>query len=416
MAEQIDVYHRWPIPKTWKWMPLGEIAEIAIGSKVAKWELRSSECVIPLIVPQDLKNTKTIDYRGRVTIEVYKQFIRKQTGKEKSSKASSGKKLLLALAESSLTGNIGILDAEQAVVDKHIAVISPNDHISPDILFYYFGMKSTKTYMQENFGAASPNQRQRISNIDIPVPPRGDQARIVERIEALNHDVHGGLKLLAKTFTDAYDILEQALVDTFVSARISNWKHKNKIGHLLRRETDLKYTPQAIYDHYRYIEASSIRRGGHLRPGNPMVLHSFTDRKNRYVIEHAPDTILYTNAQSPEPQVAMLGLDRAVCSPDVVPLVVTATDRLLPRFLLWSLIAQPITRHFTFAEVFSKKPGSIEFYEMSYPDMDEQHHIVSHLDDIQQTVKRIQDILVQDRQNMEQVEERVLTKAFRGEL
>lgn len=412
MTEIRNGGEQWSLPATWEWKSLADVAKVNVGSAKALTSLATNDGTIPLVLSSDLKNSKKIDINRRIreadlTANSIKLFTRNQ---------------LLVTAIGSTAGTVGILDFD-AVLSKTIFAITPNEKdVDLDFLFYYFRTKSAYSYIKSVLRGAI-HQHISIPDvklIQIPIPLSLEvQRQIVLRIDALIRNTQRSKQLLEKMYSDLQKTLELELIDIFTSRATTRWTNKTPLVELLKIKSDLQDTLHPIYQQYPFIDVQSIEPiTGRISSNLTLAEKKAPEGLKKYIVEDEPELILYAKNHPEQRRVAMLNLERAICSTSIYLLSIIEKRLLHPRFLMWSLIAAPLEQlsSGTPSGINTIARRSLLSYELSFPSINEQRYIIAHIDQIQQAIVQIRMRLLDNIQNTERVELKLLEKAFRGEL
>jgi type I restriction enzyme S subunit len=258
------------------------------------------------------------------------------------------------------------------------------------------------------------------SLVPIPFPWDPDtsldiQYRIVIRIESLFADLREAHKTLDNIRADIDNVIESALTEVFSQSTMKHWKNKARLDNLVSihaRPVDPRLSEYKQLPHIggESIESGTCRLGAYRTAEEDKVISS------KYLF--APGAILYSKIRPYLRKVALVDF-KGLCSADIYPLSVTL-EELLPRFLMWSMVAPPFTE---FANTRSGRASipkinrrELFSYELSFPTPTEQQYIVNYIDSIQESVQELQNTLKRDEETLNQVEQSILSQAFRGEL
>ena len=103
----------------------------------------------------------------------------------------------------------------EALHNKATVAIIPQSNVSVDYLFYCFREKAIRTRVINEIRTKTEITKEGIRRIMIPVPPEEEQKRIVQRIEALMHDVERGHALLRQMQEDTEQLLKRTITESF---------------------------------------------------------------------------------------------------------------------------------------------------------------------------------------------------------
>ena len=165
---------RYQLPEKWVWARLGELGETQTGTTPPKKDNENFGKFIPFIGPGDIKNY-VIDYSGEGLSEI---------GISRGRLIEKNSVLMVCIG-----GSIG----KHAVNDRDITCNQQINSITPykrDSVNYLFYAMATQYFqnmvISQAGGSATPIiNKQKWSSIPVPLPPAGEQRRIVEKIGQL---------------------------------------------------------------------------------------------------------------------------------------------------------------------------------------------------------------------------------------
>jgi Type I restriction modification DNA specificity domain len=417
------------LPTGWEMMLIEQLApKAALGKPKKLTDLIKQEGTIPLILSGDLENdTKEIEIGNYTTLEAL------QERKLKPRPIIPGTVLLVAARKKG--GNVGILNVEQAIFNNAIYAIPPNPGLFyPDWLFYYFKNPRIKRIIQKDFmidNATFANVKL-IQKLEVPIPPLPQQEQLLIRIQALLPNVEKAQALLKQNQTAIDLLLNSALQEIFTPARRRTWNHQSLKELITIDDTfplpiqpsdNLYYHPLTANDIHPVLARATIDL---TRSENTLFDTSFSlPTNNQNVIicakNYDKDTLHLRTAMPykdsrPDQQISIDGFK---CSSDLYQLTVF-DNRILPRFLFWSLLYPQLMKAIK-GDTLSKKkftilPDKIYSSELFFPKPDEQEHISTYLDSVQEKVSRMYANQIASMQAIEKMEESILNQAFAGKL
>ena len=162
------------IPKTWKWVRLGDVGEWAAGSTPLRTNLEFYGGEIPWLKTGDLND-------GFIT-EV-PEYITDLALSRTSLKLNPVGSVLIAMYGATI-GKLGILK-KPMTTNQACCACQPLDGIY-NLYLFYFLMSSRRRLIKMAEGGAQPNiSRTKIIGLSMPLPPLAEQKRIVDKIEEL---------------------------------------------------------------------------------------------------------------------------------------------------------------------------------------------------------------------------------------
>ena len=256
----------------------------------------------------------------------------------------------------------------------------------------------------------------------VVVPPLPEQQRIVERIEALTHDIEKCRTLLRIQREDTLTVLEQTLSEAFSLTHVKTWSLEIQLRKLLNITASQQKAGEKVYENYPYIQTKNIEQfTGRLLDLKSVGESNLPGNRVLSVLENAHDTILYTsNTGNSQPgRVSILQLNQAACHADLFPLVMLPQDsvHVLPDFIYWSLLARTPTAVDTGMRLGDVKVTKTRLFNAVLPfptNLNEQTAIVNHLNTVRDTVRKIREKQDEEQQRLDQLKQHILEKAFRG--
>ena len=162
------------IPKTWKWVRLGEIGEWRAGSTPSRSNPKFYGGNIPWLKTGDLNDGYITDVP---------EYITDLALNSTSLKLNPENSVLIAMYGATI-GKLGIL-TKPMTTNQACCAYQPMDGIY-NLYLFYFLMASRRRIIKMAEGGAQPNiSRTKIISITIPLPPLAEQKRIVEKLEEL---------------------------------------------------------------------------------------------------------------------------------------------------------------------------------------------------------------------------------------
>lgn len=224
------------IPKTWKWVRLGDVGEWAAGSTPLRTNLEFYGGEIPWLKTGDLND-------GFIT-EV-PEYITDLALSRTSLKLNPVGSVLIAMYGATI-GKLGILK-KPMTTNQACCACQPLDGIY-NLYLFYFLMSSRRRLIKMAEGGAQPNiSRTKIIGLSMPLPPLAEQKRIVEKIEELMPLVDKyeknwqKLEELNKKFPEDMkkSLLQEAIKGKLVEQRPEEGNASNIIKELLNEKQKL---------------------------------------------------------------------------------------------------------------------------------------------------------------------------------
>ncbi len=198
------------LPKDWKWVKLGEVCHTTSGGTPSRREPKYYQGNIPWVKSGELSKGLIIDTEEKISEEAVKNS---------SAKIFPKGTLLIALYGATI-GKLSFLGVD-AATNQAICGIYQNENINSDFLFNYLLHKKQKL-VDQGIGGAQPNISQTIlKNLELPLPPKETQQRIVSKIEELFSELDKGIEEL-KTAQKQLKVYRQAVLKWAFEGKLTN--------------------------------------------------------------------------------------------------------------------------------------------------------------------------------------------------
>jgi type I restriction enzyme, S subunit len=206
------------LPKGWVYATIQEIAFTASGgtpstNKKEYWENGN----IPWINSGTLKDT---------IISKPSHYITEHGLKNSSAKLFPKDSVLIALTGAT-TGRVGILDF-QCSANQSVTALYPSINNCPKYL-YYFLLYSRADIVGMSLGSAQPHiNKYIVDHLKIPIPPLGEQNRIVTKLNALFEKLESNKQRLER-IPQILKRFRQSVLTAAVSGKLTElWRTYNK--------------------------------------------------------------------------------------------------------------------------------------------------------------------------------------------
>ncbi|MEH4625599.1 restriction endonuclease subunit S [Phytobacter diazotrophicus] len=201
------------LPVGWEWQSVKKLSHNIQYGHTAKAESYGNAKFLRIT---DIQNGK-IDWQGVPTVSLKEKEIRKYALSDNDlvfarSGATAGKSILIKNAPT------------DAVFASYLIRITPNqEKIIPEYLSYFF---LTPAYWEvvglNAAGAAQPNiNGTKLSEFIVPIAPREEQKRIVEKLDALLTRIDVAIELLEESIVQADALLKNGLSEIFKTLKLN---------------------------------------------------------------------------------------------------------------------------------------------------------------------------------------------------
>ena len=386
-TKQPSVQGPWSLPSEWEWVPLGVpgVAEIIMGQSPPGESYNTFGEGLPF-------------FQGKAEFGELSPVAMKWCTDPR--KIALPEDILISVRAPVGPTNLA---SERCCIGRGLAAIRPTKHILPRYLLYTVRARESELSVYGRGSTFAAIGKDELSTFLIPIPfPSNSsrsldiQRRIVARIEALLAELKEARALAVAIRRDTGRVMEAALAEMFTDLR-PNWK-KAELCKLIKLKSG------------EFLRSRELKTDGKfpVYGGNGIV--GFYDK---YLFEESKVVIGRVGAkcgcvQISEPR-SWVTDNALYIEKKLVPLD--------DKFLLYLLsaanlnqyanrAAQPVISGVTLYPVVVRYPSSI----------DEQRTIAAYFDSIQTEVDEMHRLQVRDAELLNQVEQSILERAFRGEL
>ncbi|HEC92601.1 MAG TPA: hypothetical protein ENI51_06395 [Candidatus Atribacteria bacterium] len=411
------------LPKGWRWMRLGDkdLFEIILGRTPAKSDYSNKNTGLKVLKFRDVLETGEIFWNSNEN-----GFIKKDRTNElreamikdilitsaAHSPESIGKKL--AIVE-----DIPTIFKKVFFVGELICVRVISQEVEPKIVYYFLSSPKGYDFIRNVVGDGVHLTKGRLSHIQIPLPPLPEQKRIVARIEALFSKIDE-IKRLRKEANDlAKPLLQSALHEAFSKADEKGWRWV-RLGEVLSRKPQYGLTAKASKEalSIRYLRISDITDQGNLKNNDPRFLDLNEQEFNKYRLYEGD--ILIARSGS---------VGRVYLHHDYEQKVVFAsylirfrldTNQIIPKFFFYYGLSPLYKKYIedTLRIVAQPNINAKEYsnLQIPLPPLPEQKRFIAYLDQISEKQKTLLKIYADIDNQITELKQSILTKAFRGQL
>jgi len=413
----------YPLPEGWRWVRLGEIAEIKSGGtpsrKIKKyWE----NGTIPWIGSSVCKN-------DIVDKSFIKEKITEEGLKNSSAKIFPKNSVLIALVGATL-GKIGFLTFDSTTNQNIAGIYNFQGTIYHKYLFYSLISLKLYTYFK-NFGFKMMNLNF-VKNILIPLPYKNNQPdlekqkQIVEKIEAIFEKIDRAITLRQKALEDTKKLFESVLNKIFKEAEEDkeNWKwiKLGEIGKVFAGSSapqDKKYFRNGKYPFVRVSDLGKYGKTTNLTKVNDYINEDAI--KEKRLVKAKMGTIIFpkSGAAILTNNKGILGLDAYVVSHLACIETKENYDNYFIFYMLYNLDFKSIVNNLSYPSLTSKEIKEITIpipIKNNQPDIEKQKEIAQYLDNLHNKIKQLEELQKGQLEKFKQLKESILNKAFRGKL
>ncbi|MEM8557886.1 MAG: restriction endonuclease subunit S [Bacteroidota bacterium] len=209
---------RWPLPQNWRWTEAGEIADVVGGgTPSAKDPDNFAETGIPWLTPADLTGY------SRVYIERGARDL-----SEKGYKTSSATLMPKGAILYSSRAPIGYcaIAANPISTNQGFKSLVPASEVSPEFVRLY--LLASKEYAESKSSGTTFKELSgsRMAKLAVPLPPLPEQRRIVAKLDRLSTRSRAARDHLARTATLAARAKQAILVAAFRGDLTAEWRER----------------------------------------------------------------------------------------------------------------------------------------------------------------------------------------------
>jgi len=179
-----DMEYLGDIPEGWKWVKLGDVAEVVGGfafksqhfGKHGTPVVKIKDIKPPYIDVEELEKVDTSFYNDK---NLKKYYIEKDD-------------FVLAMTGATI-GKIGILKRDiKLLINQRVAKIVPKDMVNKDFIYYSINNNTFQQFIQNNIDSNSAQENisaQSIGRFPILIPPLPEQKAIADILSSIDDNV-----------------------------------------------------------------------------------------------------------------------------------------------------------------------------------------------------------------------------------
>jgi type I restriction enzyme S subunit len=207
---------QYEVPENWLWVKSEFVAKWGSGGTPSRNKSEYYNGKIPWLKTGELKDTVIFDSEEKITEEGLKNSSAKLFPKDSVAIAMYGATI----------GKLGILGID-AATNQACAVGVPSALTNKNFMFYYF-LSQRKDLIEKGKGGAQPNISQTIiKEFPFVLPPLNEQKRIADKVERLLGKIEEA-KQLIKEVKDTFELRRAAILDKAFRGKLtSQWRDEN---------------------------------------------------------------------------------------------------------------------------------------------------------------------------------------------
>lgn len=289
-------------------------------------------------------------------------------------------------------------------INQDLKALFPKSGLDVDYLLLFLRANAQEIISKGSGATVSGIRIEHIRNLEIPLPPIGEQRKIVARLENLLGKIKEAKRLRAEAQENTDNLLSAELHKIFEEGKKMGWKEK-MIGDVapIMRESNKKLLP---YVGMEGIESNSGKFIGSLEPKKV--------KSNTFYFDQS--CVLYGRLRPYLNKVLMPDFE-GHCSTEMFPLV--PDQKYLLRAYFWYWITQ---KSFVDRAMQTNKGSrmpradmeEVMKFKIPLPPPDEQKKIVARLDKLSQLVEGLRQAQARTLSDLVALEQSVLHQAFNG--
>ena len=390
------------LPDGWEWKKLDNLTEVNIGKTPSRSKSQYFLGDKVWLSIRDLKGDYVSDSNEKLTDEAIRDSNIKIVPKGTllmSFKLTLGR---TAFTECDLYTNEAIAALpikDESILDKHF-------------LKYSIGVIDLEKEVDNAVKGKTLN-KQKIRNLDIPLPPLSEQQRIVSKLDLLFEKIDKSIALHQKNMDEANAFMGSVLNDVFGELEEKYLKipffdiadvNRGKSKHRPRNDKKL------FGGSYPFIQTGDVRNAN-------KYINTFTETYSEFGLSQSrlwgKGTICMTIAANIG-DVAILGIDS--CFPDSVVGIYSENNSndFIYYFLL--TLKQQLESEATTTAQMNINLKVLQTIDVPLPPLNIQQKIVKYLDEISQKIEKIKQAQKAKMNSLKALKASILDQAFKGEL
>lgn len=398
----------------WKVAPLGELAQIRPNKKEAKSVLADDDEVS--FVPMDclkVDQVELAEHEARPLGKVYGGYTYFRDGDVLLAKITpcfeNGK---LGIAND-LTNGVGFGSSE-------FFVLRPSEELLAGYLYHFLNRQSFRDWAKGRMTGAVGHKRvpkELVEALEIPLPPLEEQQRIVAVLDEAFEGLARARAHARANLQNARELFESYLAAAF-SEDDTGWEVCELNDHV--RFIDYRgKTPPKTESGIRLITAKNVKMGFIQREPEEFILESAYDGWMTRGFPKLGDVLFTTEA--PLANVAQLDTEETVVIGQRLITMQADQEVILPEFLKFSLMSPlmqtEIHSRGTGATVVGIKAKLLKTVPLRFPkDLEQQRKIAMNCQSAYDNMERLQEGFEEKLQDLDDLRQSLLQKAFAGEL
>jgi len=391
------------LPKGWKWVKLGSIAEIIMGQSPPSTTYNKKGIGLPF-------------YQGKA--DFGELFPTPRVWCNKPIKIAEAGDILISVRAP--VGPVNLCK-ERSCIGRGLAAIRPKSHELNTLFLFYYLRNIENSWMGKGSTFKAIRKRD-LYNLKIPLPPLEEQKRIVSRLEQLISRVKEAKRLRKSAKEETQKIMQAALHKVFSKAEEKGWKW-----------VKIKDVVEEFQSGFACSKVHATESGvPHLRPNNIGFWGELDLTEVVYIPPEMVDLdkyslkkgdVLFNNTNSKElvGRACIIREDLNYGFSNHITRLRVNKKVITPEWLVFSINWLWLRGYFL--AICRKWIGQagvnmtmLKNTKIPLPSLEEQKQIATYLDKLSRTMKSLRKLQQNIDEELEQLVPAILDKAFKGRL
>jgi len=355
-----------------------------------------------------------------------KNFITAEGLKGSSAKLFPANSVLVAMYGAT-AGEVGVLRFE-AATNQAVCAVLPSDQHIPEYLYYYL-LHAKPSLVAQAVGNAQPNISQaKIKSLEIPLPPLEEQQRIVAVLDDAFEGLARARAHAEANLQNARELFERSAAMIFEESAANDNPQKFLVGELaLPEKGSIRTGPfGSQLKHSEFVDEGISVLGI-----DNAVQNEFRWGKARFITEEKYEGLKRYTVKPRDVIITIMGTcGRCAIIPDDIPTAVNTKhlccisldqSKCLPEFLHRYFLHSPKGREYLSAQASGSvmdglNMGIIKSMPVDVPPLERQQIIADKLSEIDGHTRRLAEYCQSKIQDLNDLRQSLLQKAFAGEL
>lgn len=386
----------------WQTKKLSEVCKLIKGKKPLL-KGTASENDLPYLTAKFLRNLSNVEYASKF---------------DKNSVICSESDIII-ICDGSNSGEIFL--GFEGIVSSTMGKIIHSNEVET-IYLKLFLESFFDIFKESKTGTAIPHlDKEKLMNLEIPLPPIDEQKRIVKILDEVFDSVAKAKETTEKNLKNAREVFESYLDKIFANDDYKVARFEELIeNHITGLERN-----SAAQNHdfkFKYVKMNNITKNNYFDLSNYTRVNAIEEEVAKYTLKNGD--FLFNTRNSHE----LVGKtcvfeeeDGEIILFNNNILRVRFISKADPHFINYAFSSQRIIEKLSYLKSGTTNVSAIYFKDLKnlilpFPTMSEQKQIVAKLDALSAETKKLEEIYKQKLTHLEELKKSILKKAFNGEL